>query len=166
MCMHAQLCPTLCNPMYCSPPGSSVHGISQARILEWVAILFSRGPSWPRDQICISCIGRWILYHWATREALRYLNSQAWKGGHGGGEGRWVMPGFSDSIPHGADGSCELKGLRTKSQTSVALQSPHRPLFWQIFPQRRLPMRKLSWLASVGLKCNQVLWDQDVPWLC
>ena len=56
-------------PMDCSPPGSSVHGISQARILEWVAISFSRGSSWPRDWTRISCIGRWILYHWATWEA-------------------------------------------------------------------------------------------------
>ena len=45
----AQLCSTLCDPMDCSPPGSSVHGISQARILEWVAISFSRGSSKPRD---------------------------------------------------------------------------------------------------------------------
>ena len=45
----AQLCPTLCNPMDCSLPGSSVHGIFQARILEWVAIPFSRGSSGPRD---------------------------------------------------------------------------------------------------------------------
>ena len=50
----------------CSPPGSSVHGIFQARILEWVAISFSRGSSWLRDQTgvsCVSCVGRWILYH-------------------------------------------------------------------------------------------------------
>ena len=45
-----QLCPTLCNPMDCSPPGSSIHGILQARIVEWVAISFSRGSSQPRDQ--------------------------------------------------------------------------------------------------------------------
>ena len=44
-----QLCSTLCDPMDCNPPGSSVHGILQARILEWVAIPFSRGSSWPRD---------------------------------------------------------------------------------------------------------------------
>ena len=56
--------------MDCNPQSSSVHGISQARILEWVAISFSRGSSWTRDQTHISCIGRWILYHWATREAL------------------------------------------------------------------------------------------------
>ena len=51
--------------MDCSPPGSSVLGISQARILEWVAISFSRS-SWSRDRASISCISRWILYHWAT----------------------------------------------------------------------------------------------------
>ena len=55
--------------MNCIPPGSSAHGISQARISEWVAISFSRGSSWPRDRTCISCTGRWILYHWATWEA-------------------------------------------------------------------------------------------------
>ena len=49
-----QLCLTLCDPMDCSPPGSSVHGILQARILEWVAISSSRGSSQPRDQTCFS----------------------------------------------------------------------------------------------------------------
>ena len=48
---------TLCNPVDYSPPGSSVHGILQARILEWVAISFSRGSSQPRDRTCGSCIG-------------------------------------------------------------------------------------------------------------
>ena len=52
-----------------SPPGSSVHGISKARILEWVAISFSRGFSQYRDQTWVSCIGKWILYHWASRES-------------------------------------------------------------------------------------------------
>ena len=61
-----QSCLTLCNPMDCSPPGSSVHGIFQARILQWVAIPSSRGSAQPRDQTCIfyvSCISRWVLYH-------------------------------------------------------------------------------------------------------
>ena len=103
----AQSCPTLCDPMDCSLPGSSVDGIFRARILEWVAISFSRRSSWPRDwtQVscivgrcftiwatrevdcyfllqgsswprdwthvsCVSCIGWWILYHYATWEAL------------------------------------------------------------------------------------------------
>ena len=53
-------CLTLCDPMDCNPPGSSVHGILQARILEWVAMASSRGSSWPRDQTHVSCVGRWI----------------------------------------------------------------------------------------------------------
>ena len=52
----AQSCLTLCDPMDCSPPGSSVHGISQARILEWVTISSSKGSSQPREQIQLSCI--------------------------------------------------------------------------------------------------------------
>ena len=48
-CLAAQSCLTLCDPMDCSPPGSSVHGTSQARLLEWVVIFFSRGSSQPRD---------------------------------------------------------------------------------------------------------------------
>ena len=62
----AQSRPTLCAPMNCSPSDSSVHGISQARILEQVAVSFSRGSSRPRGQTCISyvsCISRQGLYH-------------------------------------------------------------------------------------------------------
>ena len=55
-CVCAQLCLTLCNPMDCSPAGSSVHGILSARILEWVAMPSSRGSSRPRDQTCISYV--------------------------------------------------------------------------------------------------------------
>ena len=58
-----------CDPMDCSPPSSSVHRVSQARILEWIAISFSVGSSWPRDQTRVSYICRRIFYHWATREA-------------------------------------------------------------------------------------------------
>ena len=65
-----QLCLTLCDPMDYSLPGSSVHGILQARILDWGAISFSRGSSWIRDGTSVFCIGRWVIYHWATREAL------------------------------------------------------------------------------------------------
>ena len=71
MCiLVTQLCWTLCDPMDCNPPGSSVHEILQARILEWVAISFSRGSSWPRGQTWVSCIARQILYYWANWEAL------------------------------------------------------------------------------------------------
>ena len=65
----AQLCLTLCDPMNCNQPGSSVHGILQARILEWVDIPFSRRSSWPRDWTQVSCIAGGFFTIWATREA-------------------------------------------------------------------------------------------------
>ena len=60
----------LCNPMDCNPSGSSVRGILQAGILEWVAIPFSRGSSWPRDQTWVSCtVGRFFTI-WATKSMV------------------------------------------------------------------------------------------------
>ena len=70
-CMSAQSRLTLCDLMDYGPPRSSVHGIFQARILEWVAIFYSRPSSQPRDQTHVSCdsyIGTWILNHWITKE--------------------------------------------------------------------------------------------------
>ena len=67
----AKSCPTLCNSMDYGPPGSSVHGILQARILEWGAISTSRGSSRPRDRSRISCIDRRVFHCWATREAWK-----------------------------------------------------------------------------------------------
>ena len=64
----AQLCPTLCDPMDCSLPGFSVHGIFQAIVLEWAAIAFSRGSSRPRDWTRVSCIVNRHFTIWATRE--------------------------------------------------------------------------------------------------
>ena len=64
----AQSCPALCDPMDCSLSDSSVHGILQARILEWVAISFSRVSSWPRDWTWVSCIAHRFFTIWATRE--------------------------------------------------------------------------------------------------
>ena len=75
MCLCAQSCPTLCGPMDCSLPGS-LSGISQARILEWVAIFFSRESSQPRDWTwisCVSCIGRQILHHCAICLAKKFI---------------------------------------------------------------------------------------------
>ena len=66
VCLVAQLYPLFYDPMDCSPPGSSACGIFQVRILERVAISSSRGYSQPRDWIHVSCIGRWILYRYAT----------------------------------------------------------------------------------------------------
>ena len=83
----AQSCPTLWDPMGCRgshgtpcPPGSSVHGILQARILEWVAISFSMGSSWPRDWTQVSHIAGRCFNLWATREAR--LSSRACSNSH------------------------------------------------------------------------------------
>ena len=67
-CVYVLVFSVVSNSSDCSPPGSSLHGILQARILEWVAILFSRGSFRPRDQTrvsvsCVSCIGSWSLSH-------------------------------------------------------------------------------------------------------
>ena len=67
----AQLCLTLCHPIEHSSPGSFVHVILQAIILEWVAVSSSRGSSWPRDWThvsCVSCTDKLIVYCWATGE--------------------------------------------------------------------------------------------------
>ena len=86
LCLVTQSCLTLCSPMDC-PPSSSVHGIFQARILEWFAISYSRGFSWLRDRThvsCISCFGRQILYHYHQSFPLIwqpsfYLHAGKWK---------------------------------------------------------------------------------------
>ena len=87
----AQACPTLCDPMDCSLPGSSIHEIFQARVLEWVAISFSRGSSQPRDGTWASRITGRHFTIWATREALGQQRgkkkwrprgeSRVWEGG-------------------------------------------------------------------------------------
>ena len=83
--MHAkslQSCPTFCDSMDCSPPGSSVHGLVQARILEWAAISFSRGSSRPRNQTCLSygsCICRRVLYHWCHKELTCWKRHWCWE---------------------------------------------------------------------------------------
>ena len=64
----AQSCPAPCNSMDCRPSGSSIHGILQARILEWVAISFSRGSSQPRDRTQVFCIGGGLFTVWAIKE--------------------------------------------------------------------------------------------------
>ena len=102
-CLVAQSCSALCDPMDCSPPGSSVCGILQARILDWVVICF-RGSSHLGNWICVSCIGEWILfsfYHWVTWEAcdlsrvISFLNSQlCW------GTGFIFLQSLTPNVPH------------------------------------------------------------------
>ena len=74
----AQLCPTLCNPVDCSPPCSSVHGIFQARVLEWVAISFSGGSSLPRDRTQVSHIVSKTLYRLSHQGRVHH--GKCWTG--------------------------------------------------------------------------------------
>ena len=75
-----QSCPTLCDPVDCSPPGSSVHGIHQARILKWVGISFSRGSSQPRDWIQVSHIAGRYFTLWDTRAMVESGNQNSLAG--------------------------------------------------------------------------------------
>ena len=77
MCvLVAKLCLTLCDPVDCSPPGSSVHGILQAKILEWVAMPSSRGSSRPRAQTCVSCSAGGFFTHRVIQEDRRRAEAQ------------------------------------------------------------------------------------------
>ena len=77
----AQSCLTLCDPMDCSLPGFSVHGILQAGILEWTAIPFSRGTSQPRDQTLVSCLAGRFFTVWATGKRSPILSGLLLQGG-------------------------------------------------------------------------------------
>ena len=70
----AQSCPTLCDPTDCSLPGFSIHGIFQARVLEWIAISFSRGSSWLRDRTQVSRIVNRRFTIWATTRHYSCIN--------------------------------------------------------------------------------------------
>ena len=144
-CVCTLSCLTLCNPMDCSPPGSSVHGIFQERILEQVAIFFSRGSSWAKDQTrvsCVSCTGRQICTIvppakkilkgccWATKKA-RILAS--------GGEG--FKPGPETGLI--TQSFCAIEFLKYKRD---------RESFWH----RHQKGQKEYTLASVS---NRVLYS-------
>ena len=98
----AQSYPTLCNPMDCSLPCSSVHGIFQARVLEWVAISFSRGPSRPRDWTQVSLIVGRHFTVWATREVCKWRGTKESLDESERGEWKsWLKTQHSKNKDHG-----------------------------------------------------------------
>ena len=122
-----QSCPTVCDPMDCSPSGSSVHGILQAKTLQWVAVSYSRGSSWSRDwthSSCTSCISRWILYYCTTQETLEREENlcQDWEG--------WCSEFFPRGTLHlPCIMSCVLLGAPSQhSYKGLAAPGTHRPL--------------------------------------
>ena len=82
MCLVARSCQTLCDPMHSSLPGSSVHEISQARKLEWVAMPSSRGSTQPSDPIHVYCIDRLFLYHLSHQGSPIYVYTYMYIFGH------------------------------------------------------------------------------------
>ena len=163
VCSVAHLYPSLWDPLDCSPLGSSVHGILQARILEWVAISSSRGSSQPRDQThvsCISCIGRQILYHCTTWEAfwLVWLDLKEWSGGCGWDGRGWARPcsGPSESCrelglgPWNADKACIWEIF-----ISTWWNSQDMVIDWPWEVQERWPMMTPD-LGFVYLIINQI----------
>ena len=120
-----QSCLTLCDPMRCSPPGSSIHGIFQARVLEWVAISFSRGSSWFGDRTWVSRIAGRRFIIWATRESLNMytiickIDSQwefaIWL--------RELNPGLCDKL-EGWDGVGGGREVREGEDTCIPMADP------------------------------------------
>ena len=107
-----QLCLTLCDPRNYSPPGSSVHGLLQARILEWI---FSRGSSWPRDWTQISCTAGGFFTVWTPREASRgcaQVTCTYYAVSHEGLEHSWILEaaGVLKPIP------CRSQGTRIQPE--------------------------------------------------
>ena len=135
--LSLQLCPTLCNPMDCSPPGFSVHKILQARILEWVAISYSRGSSWPKDLTCVCCvfcIDRWILCHWHSfYYCITVYYTEIWNYSHGlfcssvYQNYRYYMAKFFIQVPTGWN-----QGVRyLNSHLNLAVLFQDNLVYWQ-----------------------------------
>ena len=122
--------------MDCSPPGFFVHGISQARILEWVAISFSRGSSQPRNQISVSCIGRQILYPCASRKAHTAFRAALW----GPSCLKLCLRDCMDIKNQGFNPRANM-GLNTQTPSAILISTSHKELksifflvFWISFP--------------------------------
>ena len=114
MGMHAQscqLCPTLCDPMDCSPPSSSAHGISQARILEWVAISSSKGSFWSRDRTCVSYVSCNAGGYFTAEPPAKPTSTTAWTK-------HVLWPRMSGEAPSG------------QGQLSPLWCAPPSPLWW------------------------------------
>ena len=140
-CSAAQSCLILCNPMDCSPPGSSVHGISQARILEWVANSFSRESSQPRDWTHVSCIAGRFFTLWAL--------SEAWQGPLLGGRGHASCPPAAEiwdpPSPAGGQPVWRVQELDKRSYCLLMPQAEMELSAPCLFPHILLHIVKASW---------------------
>ena len=152
MCVHAQLCPTLCDTMDCSLPDSSVHGHFQTRILEWVAISFSRGSSLHRDPIhifCVSGFGRQILCYCAT----------------------WALQSESESSSP-CPILCDPMTLTHQAPLSMEFSRQEWESWLSCPPSGDLPLRVIKPVAlkspalGDGFFTNSTTWEHSVYYCC
>ena len=143
-CLVAKLCLTLCDPIDWSLPGSSVHGIVQARILEWGAISSSRGSSWPRDWTHVSCLAGRVFTaenesenHSAVSDSLRP---------HG-----WYTPWNSPGQNAGMDSSLFLQGLFPTQGSNPGLPNCRRILYQ--LSHKGSPKATLEWSYNPKAIC-------------
>ena len=185
----AQSSQTLCYPMDCSQLGSSVLGIFQARILEWVAISYSRGISWSRDRTwiscvsyvsCVSCIGRRILYHCVTWEALIHLINLYWRGylcpkGWGYKDGNDVSlvlrefsgNGFAELGKKDPYSTAKTVSVLSLKKQNIKKMINANTLLLPQFPPRnhRLPRWVLlHWMFLLFPICLYSLWRPSLAW--
>ena len=138
----AELCLILRDPIYYSLPGFFIHGIFQARILEWVAISFSRGSSWPRDQTQVSCIAGRFFTIWATTEAWRILE--------------WVAIPFSRGSSQPRDRT-QVSCIAGRFFTIWAPEKPKNTGVGSLsLPQRIFLAQESNWGI---LHCRQILYQ-------
>ena len=152
--MCAQSCLTLCSPMDCSSPGSSVHGIFQERILEWVAISFSRGSSWPRDCTRVSCVSwtctqvHYQLSHDRSPEANQLIaRHQKWQR-QTEGHIRWLTEWWSYVWCSLGNGSVNYKLALAKNicqQLNDNEATCHLPLWWLNPVLEQMPTFNTLW---------------------
>ena len=139
--------------MDCSPPGSSLHGILQSRISEWVATSYSKGSYWPRDRTCTSCIsctGRQILYHWATwlTEMKPYVHTDLHTNVHS--SFTFMSPKLKQSKCPSTSEWIHNGGI---PDNYPAINS-NELLLWRVTPQRGWLKKSLSWLKENSRKWN------------
>ena len=144
MLSHFSHCLILCDPMGCSPPGSSFHGILQARMLEWVAMPSSRGSSRPRARTrvsYVSCVGRRVLYHQCHQWSQKFPN--CWRDwlatpdvsqDQVPGRGTWSMSGRNDDSEMA---EWDLSRCVSKKKSLVSLSSKPRRTWSSEFVCRR-----------------------------
>ena len=132
------LCPILCDLRDCSLPGSSVHGILHARILEWVAIPFSRGSSQIKDRTCVTCITSGFFTIWATREA--YI------------QGRWLYKAMNTRHQGSTEGRHRVYPPQRLIQIEMQIKEPR-----QTRPKMRTTDKK-DLICSMENKSNKPSW--------